>query len=95
MKSHQGIIMTIDKLVYHSGSANFTKEEFLSHVKPYLPDLKRHNRTNFLCCFVFGEPKQVKVTGYKSDKTINVTNNDNILKCQQNGGKWVVFKTVD
>jgi len=85
-------ILSAENLEFHSGNSTFSKEDFIRAVKPYFADLKRVNRTRFLCVFTYGNGDKTDVTGYKSDTTINVTNNSKVLKSRSTGGNWAVYQ---
>lgn len=86
----------MSKLQYHSGSEDkMEQEEFLKEVVPFLKDLERVGRTNFLCVFKYGNGDKTDVTGYSTSTTLNVTNNSRIIKSETTGGKWAVYQLVD
>ena len=84
--------LSLENLVFHSGHKEFTKEEFIKVIAPYFDSMKSYGRTNFLCAFEYGNGDKAEVTAYKTDTTIDVTNNSRVLKCMRTKGKWVVYK---
>lgn len=81
-------------LVFDRGQETFSKEDFLKHIGPYLEDLKKHNRTNFLFVATFGDGSKPAITGYNTDTTINATINKFVLRSEHTGGKWAVYRKV-
>lgn len=84
--------LNLGNLEFHSGDSTFGRAEFIEEVAPYFEDLKRVNRTNFLCVFTYGNGDKTDVTGYQNDTTLDVTNNSKILKSRKTNGSWVVYQ---
>lgn len=83
----------VNNLVFHSGDKTFEPTEFFEKIKKYIPELSRVGRDNFLCVFEYGDGT-FDVTGYRTDTTINVTNNTSVLRTQATNGRWAVYQVM-
>lgn len=86
--------LTLDpqNLTFHSGDKSFSKDEFIKIFSPYFEEAKKVGRTNYLCAFKYGNGDKTDVTAYRTDTTINVTNNSKVLKSKSTNGTWVVYE---
>ncbi len=81
-----------ESLIFDRGHEDFDKEEFIKILQPYMQDLSRVGRTNFLCAFTFGDKSKPLATGYRTSDTINATINEAATRSDKSGGKWAVFR---
>ena len=87
-------VLDANNLKFNRGNETLTPEEMVEFVKPYFNDLKRVQRTNHLCVFVYGDGSKPEVTGYSTDTTINATVNTRALRVQKTGGRWAIYDLV-
>ena len=84
--------MKVENLKFDRGDETLTPSEFAEIIKPFMADLKRHKRTNYLFVATFGSGERPAVTGYRTDTTINATINKVVTKAERTGGKWAIYQ---
>lgn len=87
--------LTVDRLEFDRGDDSFSKEEFVTAIRPFFKDLAAVGRTNYLFFAQGPDGKRIGVTGYKTETTINATINQKVLETQRSGGKWAVYRLLN